>query len=144
MSYWLHRIKYGPIIRSKHHLFDIKMHSLKEYNDFLESKWFKFLLYIGLFTGNYYSPIGIELWLSSPKDFDEKELDRIFNNHNIKLLASRCKVHLFQKAKGFGSRIGTFLGILVTHEDYYYILMDEYGNKWYETCCSKLEFIKNE
>lgn len=143
MSYWSHRIKYGPIFKYKHHLCDIKMHSLKQYNDFWESRICRFLMWTGLLTGNYDSPIGIELWLSSEKDFDEKELIRMEHSHNLRILASRCKVHLFQKAKGFGSKVGTFLGILVTHEDYYYILMDKWGNKWYESCVGKLEFMKD-
>lgn len=135
-------LKYGPLFKFKHHLFDIKFHTLKQYNDFIESKLCKFLMRIGLFTRHYDSPIGIELWLSSSKDFDERELERT-HSHNLRLLKTRCDLHLYQKAKGFGSRIGRFLGILVTHEDYYYILMDEYGNKWYESCVGKIEFIKD-
>jgi hypothetical protein len=143
MNYCLQRIKYGPIFRFKHHLFDIRLHTLKQYNDLVLSKKYRLLVRLGLITTNYDSPIGIELWLSSTKDFDNKELDRLGSN-NLKLLAKRCELHIFQKAKSqYGRRIGTFLGILVTHEDYYYILMDEYGNKWYETCVGKLEFIKN-
>ena len=33
------------------------------------------LLFLKLITPSYNSPIGIELWLSSYKDFDEKEID---------------------------------------------------------------------
>ena len=143
MNYCLHRIKYGPIFRFKHHLFDIKFHTLKQYNDFIYSKKCKLLVRLGLITANYDSPIGIELWLSSYKDFDKNELDRL-NDTNLTLLAKRCELHIFQKAKSqYGRRVGTFIGILVTQEDYYYILMDNYGNKWYETCVGKLEFIKD-
>lgn len=138
---WLYRLYYGPIFRFKKHWFDIRFYSLKQYNDFSESRLCKFLMWIGLYNDSFYSPIGIELWLSSFKDFDDKELDR-FGSSNLKVLAAKCKIHLFQKAKGYGLKTGKLLGIMVTHEDFYYILMDEYGNKWYETCCSKLEFIK--
>lgn len=142
MNYWLHRIKYGPWFKFKHHLFDIKFYTLKQYNDFCESKICKILFRLGLLTVSFNSPIGIELWLSSSKDFDKKELERT-HSHNLELLKTRCKLHLFQKVKCFGNKIGTFLGILVTHEDYYYILMDDYGNKWYESCIGKLEFIND-
>lgn len=130
------------MFKFKHHLFDIKFHTLKQYNDFIFSKKYKFLSRINLITPNYNSPIGIELWLSSPKDFDNKELDRL-NSNTLKLLASKCKLHLFQKARCFSTRIGVFIGILVTHEDYYYILMDKYGNKWYESCVGRIEFMND-
>lgn len=97
-------------------------------------------MWTGLLTNSYNSPIGIELWLSSEKDFNRKELERCDNT--LKLLAAKCKTHLFQKARGFGSKVGILLGILATHEDYYYILMDSSGNKWYESCVGRLEFIK--
>ena len=144
MSYWLHKLKYGPWFKFKHHLFDIKFHTLKQYNDFWESNICELLLKIGLLTGYYDSPIGTELWLASQKSFDEKELTRMGQSaNNLRLLKTKCNLHLFQKARCFGSRIGVFIGILVTHEDYYYILMDEYGNKWYESCVGKIEFINN-
>lgn len=144
MNYYLHKIKYGPWFKFKHHLFDIKFHSLKQYNNFWKSRICKLLLNIGLLTGSFDSPIGIELWLSSNKDFDEKELERMGSSaHNLRLLRTRCDLHLFQKARGFGSKVGVFIGILVTHEDYYYILMDRYGNKWYESCVGKLEFVND-
>ena len=127
--------------RIKKHLFDIKFYTLKQYNDFKESKIYKLLSQINLYTEQYNSPIGIELWLSSSKDFSEDEINRC-TDKSIKYLATICRLHLLQKAKGFGSKIGILLGIIITHEDNYYILMDEYGNKWYENCCSKLEFIK--
>ena len=143
MNYCLHRIKYGPIFRFKHHLFDIKFHTLKQYNDFIYSKKCKLLVRLGLITANYDSPIGIELWLSSYKDFDKQELYRTKSNNLIRL-ATICDLHLFKKAKSqYCRRVGTFIGILVTQEDYYYILMDNYGNKWYESCVGKLEFIKD-
>lgn len=142
MNYYLYNIKYGPLFKFKHHLFDIKFHTLKQYNDFLLSKKYKLLAHLGLITPTYDSPIGIELWLSSSKDFDKQELYRTKSNNLIRL-ATICDLHLFKKAKCFGSRVGILLGILVTQEDYYYILMDNYGNKWYESCVGKLEFIKD-
>ena len=141
MSFIYYKFKYGPIFCFRRHLFDIKLYSLKQYNDFFDKKFVKFLGWLGLITMHTDSPIGIELWLSSPKDFNEEELERI-HSKTLKYLGIQCRLHLFKKAKCFGSKTGTFLGILVTHEDYYYILMDEYGNKWYESCASKLEFIK--
>ena len=119
------------------HLFDIHLYSLKAYNDFRSSKVYKWLKRLGLYKEGYHSPIGLYLWLSSPKDFDKEYL-----TDNLRHLSKVCELHLFQKVKSY-SRIGTLLGILVTHEDYYYILMDEYGNKWYITCCSRIEFIKD-
>ena len=107
----------------------------------MESRLFKILLFLKLITPSYNSPIGIELWLTSYKDFDEKEIDRS-KNYVLKHLSIICELHLFQKAKSFSPKIGRLIGILVTHEDNYYILMDEYGNKFYITCCGKLEFIK--
>lgn len=120
----------------------MKLYSLKQYNDFLNSKKCKFLSWLGLFTPYYDSPIGFELWLSSQDNFDEEQLNRC-NSHNLRVLAGKCKAHLFQKAKCFSNKTGIFLGILVTHEDNYYILMDEYGNKWYESCVGRIEFIKD-
>lgn len=142
MNYYLYNIKYGPLFKFKHHLFDIKLHTLKQYNDLLYSKKYRLLARLGLITPAYDSPIGIELWLSSTKDFDKRELRRT-KSSNLIHLATICELHLFQKARCFGSRVGTLLGILVTQEDYYYILMDNYGNKWYESCVGKLEFIKD-
>lgn len=143
MKYYSHRhINHFLFFRNRRHLFDIKFHTLKQYNDFWESRICRFLMWTGLLTGNYDSPIGIELWLSSSKDFDSKEVDRC-NDKNLKRLATICSLHLFQKAKSFSPKIGMFIGILVTHEDNYYILMDNYGNKWYETCAGKIEFIKD-
>lgn len=144
MNYFLHKLRYGPWFKFKRHLFDIKFHSLKQHNDFLESTICLVLYRLGLFTFQYDSPIGIELWLSSQKDFDEKELERMGQNaHNLRIFKTKCELHLFQKARCFGNRAGIFLGILVTHEDYYYIFMDEYGHKWYESCVGKLEFIND-
>lgn len=142
MSYWLHRIKYGPYFRLKKHLFDIHLYSLEAYNSFITSKACRLLIRLGLFTGSYNSPIGLYLWLSSQKDFNKKALEEL-NDNNLKHLSKVCELHLFQRVRSISGKIGTFLGILVTHEDYYYILMDDYGNKWYETCCSKLEFLKD-
>jgi hypothetical protein len=138
MKYYLHKLRYGPVFRIKKHLFDIKFHTLEQYNNFEKSKFNKTLRWLGLYTHNYNSPIGVELFLSSTKDFDEQYL-----NNNLNHLKTICRLHLFQKAKSYGSRIGVLLGILVTHEDYYYVLMDEYGYRWYITCCAKLEFIKD-
>ena len=137
MKYYLYKLKYGPMFRIKKHLFDIKFHTLEQYNNFNNSKICKILYWLGLYTYAYNSPIGAELFLSSTKDFDKKYL-----NNNLRHLETICNLHLFQKAKSFGSRVGLFIGILVTHEDNYYILMDDYGYKWYITCCGKLEFIK--
>ena len=137
MNYNLHKLKYGPIFRIKKHLFDIKFHTLEQYNNFNDSKLCRILYWLGLYTYQYNSPIGAELFLSSTKDFDERYL-----NNNLKHLQTICKLHLFQKAKSYGSRVGVLLGILVTHEDCYYVLMDEYGYRWYITCCGRLEFIK--
>ena len=138
MKYYLHKLMYGPVFRIKKHLFDIKFHTLEQYNNFEKSKFNKTLRWLGLYTHNYNSPIGAELFLSSTKDFDEQYL-----NNNLNHLKTICRLHLFQKAKSYGSRIGVLLGILVTHEDYYYVLMDEYGYRWYVTCCARLEFIKD-
>lgn len=141
MKYYSHKHNHLLFFRKRKYLFDIKFHTLKQYNDFIESKLYKVLLWLKFITPNYNSPIGIELWLSSSKDFDSKEIDRC-SDKSLKHLATVCELHLFQKAKGFSPIIGIFIGILVTHEDNYYILMDKYGNKFYITCCSKLEFIK--
>ena len=138
MKYYLHKLKYGPMFRIKKHLFDIKFHTLEQYNNFEKSKICKILYWLGLYTYSYSSPIGIELFLSSTKDFDERYLD-----NNLRHLETLCKLHLFQKAKSFGPRVGRFIGILITHDDYYYVLMDEYGNRWNITCCARLEFIKD-
>lgn len=137
MKYFLYKLKYGPVFRISKHFFDIKFHTLEQYNNFEKSKFCKILYWLGLYTRAYKSPIGAELFLSSTKDFDDKYLD-----NNLRHLKTLCKLYLFQKAKSLGLKVGRFIGILVTHEDYYYILMDEQGNKWYITCCSKLEFIK--
>ena len=128
---------YFTFFKKKKHLFDIKFHTLKQYCEFEESKLYKILSWFGLCTHQYNSPIGIELWLTSIKDFDKEYL-----THKLEHLAKICELHLFQKAKCYG-RIGIFLGILITHEDYYYVLMDEYGNKWNVTCSARLEFIKD-
>lgn len=141
MKYKLNKHNHFLFFRPKRYLFDIKFHSLKQYNDFVESRLYKILSLLKLTTSVYNSPIGIELWLSSSKDFDEKEIDRC-KDKSLKHLATVCRLHLFQEAKSFSPRVGRFIGILVTHEDNYYILMDEYGYRWYITCCSKLEFIK--
>ena len=137
MKHNLHKHNHYVFFKKKKHLFDIKFHTLKQYYEFEDSKLHKILSWLGLCTNKYNSPIGIELWLTSNKDFDKKYL-----TNNLEHLAKICELHLFQKAKSFGPKIGRFIGILVTHEDYYYILMDEYGSKWYITCCSRLEFIK--
>lgn len=121
--------------------FDIHLYSLKAYNNFHESKLCRWLIRLGLYTGSFDSPIGIYLWLSSPKNFDKTEINRL-GSENLKSLAGKCRAHLFQYAKTYNNKTGRFIGILVTHEDFYYILMDDEGNKFYITCCSKLEFIK--
>lgn len=141
MKYYQHKHNHCIFLKNKKYLFDIRFYSLKQYNDFFESRLYKILLWLKLITPNYNSPIGIYLWLSSSKDFDSKEIDRC-HDQSLKRLATICSLHLFQKAKSFSPKIGIFIGILVTHEDNYYILMDEYGHRWYITCCSKLEFIK--
>lgn len=141
MKHYLYKLNHYLFFRNRRHLFDIKFHSLKQYNDFIESRLYKVLLWLRLIEPTYNSPIGIELWLSSHKDFDNKELDRC-NYKSLKHLATVCELHLFQKAKSFSTKVGRLIGILVTHEDNYYILMDEYGSKFYITCCGKLEFIK--
>lgn len=142
MKYYSYKhINHSLFFRNRRHLFDIKFHTIKQYNDFVESRLYKILLWLKLIKPTYNSPIGIELWLSSSKDFDSKEIDRC-NDQSLKRLATICSLHLFQKAKSFSPKIGIFIGILVTHEDNYYILMDKYGNKFYITCCAKLEFIK--
>lgn len=125
------------------HWFDIYIHSLRRYNKILNSKLFRFITYLGLHTGSFDSPIGLWLELSSPSDFDKNELEKL-GSENLKRLARKCKLHLFQKAKTCTGREAIFIGILVTHEDYYYILMDECGNKWYESCVGKIEFITNK
>lgn len=130
-----------PLFKIKKHLFDINLYSLKAYNDYIESKLFKILFYLGLDTLQYDSPIRINIWLSSPKDFYEEEIKRL-QSKNLESLAGKCKTHLFQYAKDITGKKGRFLGILVTQEDYYYILMNDEGFKWHVTCCSKLEFIK--
>ncbi len=140
MPYLLHKIKYGPWFKPKRHLFDLHFYSFTAVDKFHNSKICSLLYRLGLYTFSYNSPIGMYLWLSSPKDFENIPEDKYHNN--LRILAAKCKVHLFQKAKGFGCKTGRFIGILVTQEDYYYILMDDYGNKWYETCVSRLEFIK--
>lgn len=137
MRYYTYRLKYGPVFKIKHHMFDIKFHSLKQFRTFERSTLCKLLRWIGLYTNQYNSPIGAELFLSSSRDFDEHYLD-----NNLRHIATICRLHLFQRAKSFGSKVGRLIGVLITHEDYYYILMDEEGNKWYITCCGKLEFIK--
>lgn len=121
--------------------FDINLYSLKAYNNFHESKLCRWLIRLGRYTGSFDSPIGIYLWLSSPKDFDENEIKRL-GSENLKSLASECKTHLFQYAKTYNNKTGRFIGILVTHEDFYYILMDDEGNKYYESCVGRLEFLK--
>ena len=141
MSYYTHKLKYGPWFKWKRHLFDIHLYSLKAVENFHNSKLCKLLYRLGLYTFNYNSPIGLYVWLSSSKDFSQKDLKH--RSSNLEHLAKICELHLYQRAKGFGTRTGKFIGILATHEDYYYILMDEYGNKWYETCCGKLEFLKD-
>lgn len=143
MKHLLYRLKYGPYLNVKKHLFDIHFYSLQAYNDFHEKRLCKILMRLGLYTGSFNSPIGIFLWLSSSKDFNDAELNRMYSSTNLKVLAGKCKAHLFQKAKGYGSKIGRFIGILVTQEDYYYILMDDKGNKWYESCVGKIEFLKD-
>lgn len=123
--------------------FDINLYSLKAYNNFHESRLCRWLIRLGLYTGRFNSPIGINIWLSSPEDFNEKEIKRL-QNKNLESLAGKCKSHLFQYAKDVTGKKGRFLGILVTQEDYYYILMNDEGYKWHVTCCSKIEFIKNK
>lgn len=132
-----------PLFKIKKHLFDINLYSLKAYNDYRKSKLHRVLFYLGLDTSRYDSPIGINIWLSSPKDFNEEEIKRA-NSKNLSYLAGKCKTHLFQYTEDITGKKGRFLGILVTQEDYYYILMDNEGNKWYVTCVSKLKFIKND
>lgn len=124
-------------------MFDVDLRSLKAYNDYRNSKLHKVLFYLGLDTSQYNSPIAINIWLSSPEDFNEKEIKRL-QSKNLESLAGKCKSHLFQYAKDVTGKKGRFLGILVTQEDYYYILMNDEGYKWYVTCCSKIEFIKNK
>ena len=141
MGYYLHKLKYGPWFKIKKHLFDIHLYSLQAADKFHESRLCKILFKLGLYTFNYDSPIGLYLWLSSPKDFETLTDENKYIN--LRSLAGKCKAHLFQKAKGYGSKTGYFIGILYTHEDLYYILMDNNGNKWYETCCGKLEFLKD-
>lgn len=141
MKYHLYKLNHYLFFKNRRHLFDIKFHSLKQYNDFIESRLYKILLWLKFIKPTYNSPIGIELWLSSYKDFDNKELDRC-DDKSLKHLATVCELHILQKAKSFSPKVGRLIGILVTHEDNYYILMDEYGNKFYITCCAKLEFIK--
>ena len=138
MGYYLHKIVHGSWFKLKKHWFDIHFYSLKAMDSFHDSKLCRLLFKLGFYTFNYCSPIGAYLWLSSPKDFDNIPE----NNYNLRSLADECKKYLYRYAKGFGNKTGRFLGILVTHEDYYYILMDDEGNKWYETCVGKLEFIK--
>lgn len=138
IRYYKHKLKYGPWFKPKKHWFDIHFYSLKAMDDFHDSRLCKFLCKLGLYTFHYHSPIGAYLWLSSPKDFENIPE----HNTNLHSLAGKCKAHLFQYAKGFGNKTGRFLGILVTQEDYYYILMDDEGNKWYETCVGRIEFIK--
>ncbi len=121
--------------------FDINLYSLKAYNNFHESRLCKWLFRFRLYTGSFDSPIGIYLWLSSPKDFNEIEIKRL-GSENLKFLAGKCKAHLFQYAKTHNNKTGRFIGILVTHEDFYYILMDDEGNKYYESCVDRLEFLK--
>ena len=121
--------------------FDINLYSLKAYNNFLESKLCRWLTRFKLYMDSFDSPIGIYLWLSSPKDFDENEIKRL-GSENLKSLAGKCKAHLFQYAKTHNNKTGRFIGILVTHEDFYYILMDDEGNKYYESCVGRLEFLK--
>lgn len=37
--------------------------------------------------------------------------------------------------------VGELIGLNLTHEDYYYILIDEDGNTWYESCVGKIKEI---
>ena len=139
--YYSHKLRFGPWFKIKKHLFDIHLYSLQAADKFHESRICKVLYKLGLYTFYYDSPIGLYLWLSSPKDFEDIPDDKWHTN--LRSLAGKCKAHLFQYAKGYGNKIGRFIGILYTQEDYYYILMDDNGNKWYESCVGKLEFLKD-
>ena len=61
---------------------------------------------------------------------------------------------LYNLASNYGSRVlsdshgwygacrsGTFIGIVETWHDYYYYIVDDYGNEVFETCCARVNFI---
>ena len=142
MYYFFYRLFNGPIIKFKRHWFDIKFNTLEQYNNFVESRLCKFMHWLGLYRYNWDSPIGCTVWLTSSKDFNEVELDRL-GSDSLKKAALKYKLHRLQKVHTLGEE-GILIGVEVTHEDFYYILMTDKGKLWYPPVNAKICFIKNE
>lgn len=127
----------------------INFSSLKEYHDWYNSKKFEFYCKIGLFNGHYDSPIQTSLKLTSPDMFDWNEIEKE-NGPKLKYICQECYPHFDElcifdphqsKEKIFIA--GRFIGIEITHEDYYYMM--QYNDQIkYSSCVGRILFINED
>lgn len=78
---------------------------------------------------------------------NDKQIDDAFayaekkDDRNLKCILTELREHRGEHVELLGGRSGIFLGIEATHEDYYYIVMQDDGKKICSSCVGSLKFI---
>lgn len=127
--------------------FTIHFKTLKAYNDFysLPSWIFWFLYKIRLFGPHYISPMSVSCKLMKTTDFKDEEINRA-GSTNLKNISEKVKDKLGRRVRYYERKEEYILkGLMLTHEDYYYILycppLDSYV---YSSCTGGIDFIEDE
>ena len=119
-------MKYNKIIIAK---------SYKEYYDLCKEKWNN----VSQHKEDIYNGTEVTYQIRTPDK--AREIIKECDDGNLKDILYFFINNYTKITKDVVNKEGVLEGILLTHEDYYYMLYNKKEDKiWYDTCCNSLTF----